>query len=161
MTNKMLTQNAELTNIPCLLLPLLGTTLVVPNVTVAEMAPMAPVQEVAGTPEWFVGFYHWRNQKVPLLSYEVLNGGTRYPLNPLGRIAVLNNTGLHPNLPFIAVATQGIPRMARIGEEDVVEQEGIERAQFDLMRVKVGVEELVIPDITALEAQCLQVVDAS
>lgn len=161
MTDNLPAQGSDVTNIPCLLLPLLGITLVVPNVTVAEMAPMAPVQEVAGTPDWFVGFYHWRNQRVPLLSYEVLNGGTRYPLNPLGRIAVLNNTGVHPNLPFIAIATQGIPRMARIGEADVVEQEGVEKAQYDLMRVSVGVEDLVIPDITALEACCLQVVDAS
>lgn len=82
MSDKLLSNGNQVTNVSCLLLPLLGTTLVVPNVTVAEMAPMTPVQEVAGTPDWFVGFYHWRNQKVPLLSYEVLNGGARYPLNP-------------------------------------------------------------------------------
>lgn len=158
MSDKLLSNGSQVTNVPCLLLPLLGTTLVVPNVTVAEMAPMTPVQEVAGTPDWFVGFYHWRNQKVPLLSYEVLNGGARYPLNPLGRIAVLNNTGVNPNLPFIAVATQGIPRMARIGEEDIAENDEIARGSFDLMRVKVGVEELVIPDIAALEASCLEVI---
>lgn len=70
----------------------------------------------------------------------------------------MNNTGVNPNLPFIAVATQGIPRMARIGEEDIAENEEIARGSFDLMRVKVGVEELVIPDIAALEASCLEVI---
>ncbi|MBX2858948.1 MAG: chemotaxis protein CheW [Cellvibrionaceae bacterium] len=143
--------------IACLLLPLVDLTLLIPTVTVAEMAPMRPVQSVEGFPDWLVGFYDWRQIKVPVISYESINGSTRHPLNPDGRMAVLNNTGVDKNLPYIAIPTQGIPRMARVTEPDINEHLNRNKRSFDLMSVKIGAEELAIPDIAALEHAYLEV----
>lgn len=139
------------TEIPCMLLPVVGYTLLLPNTSVAEMSVVQPLQPVDNAPEWLLGMYAWRGICVPVISIEAINGGTKPPLNPKGRIAVLNNTGVSDQVKFIAIHTQGIPRMSRVAESDIEEQPEIERRPYDLMAVKVGVEEFYIPDISAIE----------
>ncbi len=138
-------------DIPCLLIPLINQTLLVPTVTVAEMAPVQPITKVEGAPDWLYGMYRWRELEIPLIAYEVLNGGEPLPLNTSGRIAVFNNTGVNDGLHFIAIAAQGIPRMARVSESDINEDPDQARGPVDLMAVKVGMEELIIPNVSALE----------
>lgn len=138
--------------VPCMLLPMDQTYLLVPTVSVAEMAPVRPLQEVKDKPDWLMGFYTWRNCKVPVIAYEVLNGtADEQNLNPEGRIAVLNNTGVSEEVAFIAIHTQGIPRMARVGADDIVENNEAPQNPFDLMPVKIGLDSYIIPDISALE----------
>lgn len=151
MSENSVAQFSEQGEIPCLLVPMMGCTLLIPTVTIAEMAPMQPAESVQDTPDWFIGLYHWRNQAIPLLSYEVLNGDAYSPLNPAGRVAVMNNTGVDERLPFVAIPTQGIPRMAKVGKDDITEDKNASKKPFDLMAVRVGMEELVIPDVAALE----------
>lgn len=151
MSDNSIAQFSEQGEIPCLLIPMMGATLLIPTMTIAEMAPMQPAESVPDTPDWFIGLYHWRNQAVPLLSYEVLNGRSYSPLNPQGRVAVLNNTGIDERLPFVALPTQGIPRMAKVGKDDITENTDVPKKSFDLMAVRVGMEELSIPDVAALE----------
>jgi len=142
--------------IPCLLVPLLDSTLLLPTVTVAEMAAMRPVGSIPNAPRWLLGFYEWRNTKVPVVAFEGVNGGPVTPLNPQGRMAVLNNTGVDDRLPFIAVPTQGIPRMVRVHQDEIEENSDKPKRPYDKMQVKVGLEEFVIPDIHALELACLE-----
>lgn len=149
-----LTQEAE---IPCMLLSLVGQTLLVPNVSVAEMAPVRPLVSSPDTPDWMLGFYEWRELQVPVVSYELLSGMGTSGLNPNGRLAVLNNTGVSELLPFIAIPTQSIPRIVRVSQDDIVEDEKAKRKPFDLMTVIVGVETLVIPDISAMESAYLNI----
>ena len=137
--------------IPCMLVPMGDYFLLLPTVTVAEMAPVNPLHEIAETPDWFLGFYDWRNLKVPVLSLDILNGGSKQDINDRGRIAVLNNTGVNNSIPFIALHTQGIPRMARIGPKDIEENTEEAKKPFDLMAVTVGMEPFVIPDVSAME----------
>ena len=151
MSEIQLAEASQTEDIPCLLLPLIDINLLVPNVTVAEMAPMIHIDEVDDSPQWLVGIYSWRDIKVPILSYEVLNGSENVLLSSEGRIAVLNNTGIDESLPFIAIPTQGIPRMARVNEHDIEVNAEVEKKPYDLMRVKLGLEEFVIPDVSALE----------
>jgi chemosensory pili system protein ChpC len=138
-------------HIPSLLIPLLGSTLLLPTVSVAEMAAYQQPLPVANAPHWLLGTFVWRQQQIPLLSFEGLNG------NPLGvaqirsRVAVLNHTGVSDQLPFIGILTQGIPRLTHVIGESVREDTGQERQAFDLLRVQVDGEPAVIPDICALE----------
>lgn len=151
MTDTQIAQLSQADEIPCLLVPVASRTLLLPTVTVAEMAPMVAFTEISDTPAWLLGSYPWRNQWVPLLNYELLNGEAKAGVNPQGRVAVLNNTGVSEALPFIAIVTEGIPRMSRVGTSDIVEDAEAQKRPFDLMHVKVGMEELVIPDVAALE----------
>src|SRR5690606_17619224 len=97
-------------SIPCMMIPIKGQTLVVPKVSIAEMAQVAPIFPDNSGPDWFLGYYSWRDGRVPLVSFEKLNGESVAGINPNGQIAVLNNTGVREDVPFIAIPTQGIPR---------------------------------------------------
>ncbi|MFL0811381.1 MAG: chemotaxis protein CheW [Agarilytica sp.] len=138
------------TEIPCMLLPMVEHTIILPNTSVAEMCAVTGLEAIENAPEWLMGNYNWRGTQVPVVSIEGVNGG-EVIFNRGGRIAVLNNTGQNPSLPFIAIHTQGIPRMSRVGEDDITQDEGAPHRHFDVMAVKVGMEEFFLPDVAALE----------
>lgn len=134
----------------CTMIPIKAQTLLVPTNSVAEMAMVAPIFPDNSGPDWFLGFYSWRNGRVPLLSYEKLNGGSVAGINPNGRIAVFNSTGIAEDVPFIAIPTQGISKTIDVRQEDIL---GYNHASalYELFHVRVGVEELVIPDLAGLQ----------
>jgi len=136
--------------IPCLMLPLAGRTLLVPTVSIAEMVSYSAPQAVDQAPDWLLGMVEWRNLQVPVLSFEVLNGEANPGTAQRSRLAVFNNTGVSDELPFIALPTQAIPKLIRVSGQDIsVSDEG--NQPFDRMRVDVEDETLTIPDISSLE----------
>lgn len=136
--------------ITCMLIPIKAQTLLVPQVTVAEMAMVAPIFPDNSGPDWFLGFYSWRNGRVPLLSFEKLNGESVAGINPNGRIAVLNHTGVSEDVPFLAIPTQGIPKIVNVRKEDILNASPGKRA-FESLHVQLGVEDFVLPDVAGLE----------
>lgn len=159
MSNTSLAKMAKNAEIPCMLLPMTGHTLLMPTTSVAEMSSVGPLEAIENAPPWLLGLYLWRGVKVPVVSEEGLNGEPVPRVNKHGRIAVLNNTGVDQRVPFIAIHTQSIPRMARVADDDITENEMSERRPFDIMAVKVGMEEFFLPDITAIEMAYAKILD--
>lgn len=141
----------KIQEVASLLIPLQGQSILLPNVTVAEIIPVAQVQPVANAPAWYLGNFQWRELTVPLLSLEALNGDALPQIHSRARFAVLNTTGLHADLAFIALLTQGLPRLARVSEDEISEREDAENRAYDLMHVSWAGEYTLIPDITAIE----------
>ena len=139
------------TEIPCMLLPMVNHSLILPTTTIAEMSPMLPLEDLPDLPDWVVGLYNWRNMKIPVISIESINSGGKPPINPQGRIAVLNSTGTLDGLPFIGIHTQGIPRMTRVSENDIQDNPNLPKREYDALSVKVGMEEFYLPDVAKLE----------
>lgn len=138
-------------DVASLLIPLEGRLLLAPNVSVAEIVPLGPIEPVAEAPDWFLGYYNWRDLQVPLLSFEVLNGEPRPDIGARARIAVFNGTGVSEDLPFLALLAQGLPRLARVSAEELQQREGIESKAFDLMPVSWAGEQAVIPNVPLIE----------
>lgn len=136
--------------IECMMIPIKAQTLIVPTITVAEMAMVAPIFPDNSGPDWFLGYYSWRNGRVPLVSFEKLNGESVAGINPNGRIAVFNSTGVDEDVPFIAIPTQGIPRTVTVSQQDILGYNAATHI-YEVMHIRVGVEEVVIPDISGLE----------
>lgn len=134
-----------------LLIPIQGRLLLAPNVTVAEIVPVSQVVPVEDAPAWYLGNCSWREQTIPLLSFEVLNGEDKPGVASRSRFAVLNTTGVNESLPFIAILTQGLPRLARVTEEEITEREDSDNKPFELMHVSWAGEEAVIPNVEAME----------
>lgn len=147
--------------VPSLMIPLAGRTLLAPTVSVAEMVPYTIVESIDNAPDWLLGFFEWRNVKVPLLSFEVLSGEAKAELQPKSRIAVFNNTGVSESVPFIALPTQGIPKLVRVSAEDISVTEGRSCLRFERMHVTLSGDELLIPDVSALEQVYLDWQNAS
>lgn len=134
-----------------LLIPIQGRLLLAPNVTVAEIVPVSQVLPVENAPAWYLGNCSWREQTIPLLSFEVMNGEDKPGVASRSRFAVLNTTGVNDSLPFIAILTQGLPRLARVTEEEITEREDADNKPFELMHVSWAGEEAVIPHVEAIE----------
>lgn len=141
----------KIQEVASLLIPLQGRLLLAPNVTVAEIVPVSQVIPVADAPAWYLGNCNWREQTIPLFSFEVMNGEEKPGVASRSRFAVLNTTGAHESLPFIAILTQGLPRLARVTEEEISEREDSDNKPFELMHVSWAGEEAVIPNVEAME----------
>jgi len=140
-----------LETLPCLLLPMADRNLLLPTVSVAEMIPYNLPSRGARGPDWYLGEVYWRKTQVPLLSYEVINGGNYPGIAPRSRIGILNTTGVNDDLPFIGILTQGIPRLAQVENSLLREIDAESKLPYDLMRVGIAAEEATIPNLEALE----------
>lgn len=144
-------QSGQVSEVSSLLIPLVGRHLLVPAVTVAEMVPFRNPERDPESPDWYLGDIMWREQRVPLITLEVLSGEAMPAYDSHCRIAVLNNAGVDDSLPFLGLATQGIPRLSRVKADEVHELENAQLRRFELMHVSHAGEDLVIPDVVALE----------
>lgn len=147
-------ESKRVQEIASLLIPLRDRLILLPNVSVAEIAPISEVTPQENAPHWYLGDFIWREERVPLLSFEVLNGEPKDGVHQRTRFAVLNSTGLSDDLPFFAIVTQGIPRLARVNEEEIRERDG-DKKPFELMYVSWAGEDAVIPDIGRMEQALL------
>ncbi|MCB1616909.1 MAG: chemotaxis protein CheW [Pseudomonadales bacterium] len=142
----------ELNDIASLLLPVVGQYLLLPGVSVAEIVGFLPPEDRgANAPDWFLGYVEWRKLKVPVISFEVMNGQPLPEAHENNRIAVLNNTGQSKSLPFFAIVTQATPRLMRISESEIDEINSAQLNKFENMRVRVQEEEATIPAFVEME----------
>ena len=128
-------EQKKIQEVASLLIPLQGQSILLPNVTVAEIISSSPIQAIENAPNWYFGNFQWRELTVPLLSLEALNGEATPSIHSRARFAVLNTTGLHNDLPFIAILTQGLPRLARVNEDEISAREDALNRRYDLMHV--------------------------
>lgn len=143
--------------ISSLFIPVSHKNLLLPNAAVAEIIDYVPPEPVAGTPDWFLGYALWRGVRLPVISYDLANGETQGPISPRARIAVINSIGEHHKaLPFFALVSQGIPRLVKVQEEEITEQDET-GGPADRMRVRVSGEDACIPDLEYLEKLLVQV----
>ncbi|AMX01353.1 chemotaxis protein CheW [Microbulbifer thermotolerans] len=138
-----------------LLLPLADGQLLVPVDTLSEVIAMQTPVAAYDAPAWYLGELNWREQRLPLLSFEVMRGGPLAAVSESGRIAVLNSGNPGGDLPFLALVLAGTPRLVRVTPEELARRDQ-PCHQGELMHVALSGEEAVIPDLTGLERACLQ-----
>lgn len=141
----------------CVMIPMSGRQLLLPNVTIAEVVDYASTDAGTNSPEWLVGYLDWRGLNLPVISYDSANGGTlTVPGDNRGRIVVLNTIGEHhQEVPFVALVTQGIPSQARLAEDQIRKLDG-EAGPADLMQVEVDGENAWIPNLEYIESLARQ-----
>lgn len=150
-----LTDAPEVREVASLLIPLNGQTLLVPNVSVAEIVPVGQIDPVPDAPDWYLGDYHWRDLTIPLASFECINGLDRPDPGNSIRVAVFNTTGVSEHIHFVALVAQGLPRLARVTPEELQVRDAAPANPYELMQVNWAGEDAVIPDVPALEQRVL------
>ena len=143
----------RVTDLTTMLLPVMGKSLLLPGVSVAEIVHYSYPARPDDAPPWYYGTIAWRKLDVPLVSFELLNGQPLATGSSSQHIAVLNNTGVSEAIPFIAIVIQGIPRLVRANEKAIGDAEGIALAPAEMAAVMLaGWEDPVfIPDVAVLE----------
>lgn len=140
-------QQALPTEVPSLMVPLVGRPLLVPNLAVAEIVPFEAPVFAAGKPSWFLGHMPWRGVNIPVISVTRLRGEDE-EIPPDARIAVFNGVG--GTLPFYGVITHGIPRLVRVRAQDIESTDGMYTPMDDAF-VAVGGELAIIPNLLQIE----------
>jgi len=141
-----------------LYLPVVNKFLLVPNVSVAEIIDFQQPDNTVDSPEWCLGYIHWRGLTLPVISFEIANEEPAETINALSRLAIINTIGQHhEQLPFFALITQGIPRQIKV-ESRAIEEIPLENAgRAELMSVSILGDEAVIPNIDYLEELAVQI----
>ena len=135
-------------NLMTLLMPLADRTLLLPQVSMAELISYHPSRRTQNGPDWYLGQVEWRDLRLPLLSFEAASGSST-ALHDRCRVAVINTLGGREHVKFIALLLQGIPRSIRI--EQNLERADVPLASLELSAAKVGADVVKIPDLVALE----------
>ncbi|WP_341939207.1 chemotaxis protein CheW [Marinimicrobium sp. C2-29] len=150
------TETADVREVSSLLIPVRDQLLLVPNVSVAEIVPIGEIETVPGAPDWYLGDYRWRDLTIPLASFETLNGSSRPVPGEDARVAVFNTTGVSDHIHFLALLVQGLPRLARVTQEELQVRDDQEVGPCELMHVSWAGEDAVIPDVPGIEQRVLE-----
>ena len=140
--------------IRCVLVPVGNLRLLLPNATVAEVITLATPEPIAGAPEWLLGRIAWRGWRVPLVSFTKLSGTAESDTDLSVRVAVLKALGGNAELPFVAVLTQGFPRLTTLNAELIIPtHDGTPLPPGVKAEVLVRDDVAVIPDLEGIEAE--------
>jgi len=141
-----------------LLIPVGGDPLLLPNAAVAEISAYKPAQVVDEAPEWLSGIFEWRGIRIPLVVFErMCEEPDEVPTN-FERIAVFNSLNGNDRLPFFAIATQGIPRLAQVNASILTATPSDVAVQGPVREsVLLNGEPARIPDLDEMEKSLLDI----
>lgn len=140
--------------IRCVLVPVGQLRLLLPNATVAEVITLPTPEPVEDAPEWLLGRIAWRGWRVPLVSFTKLAGAPEGDAELAMRVAVLKALGGNPKLPFVAVVTQGFPRLTTLNAELIIPtHDGTPLPPGVRAQVLVRDDMALIPDLEGIEQQ--------
>jgi len=142
-------------NLPVMLLPLNTDAMLVPDVMVVEVCVAKEVQIEDDSPEWFVGYQSWRGYKVPVISFEALNGAMRVDPSQISRIAIIKSTVEHGYLPYYGLVISGAPVCYEVGGNTVLVEEGRPRGRAEALSVSLEGKTAGIPNTEWIESHLL------
>jgi chemotaxis signal transduction protein len=135
----------------CLVLPIRGTGIVVPNTAVAEVITQQVVTRREDTPDWFLGTGAWRGREIPLIAFDRMCGLRDDAPPAAGRYVVLfalDNTAVPA---YYGVRIEALPRSETVNDErfEARERESVD-PEFIAARGRIGDRDCVIPDLDAV-----------
>ena len=122
--------------------------LILPNVAVAELIDYQASAFDLDTPPWYLGRVMWRERQIPLLSFESACG-QKIVIGERARIVILNALGGLPELKFIALLVQGIPRSYKLDSQ--LSYVDVPLCALEQAAVQVGDQVAKVPDLLGLE----------
>lgn len=148
--------------IRCVVMPVGQLRLLLPNATVAEVITLPSTDPVDDAPAWLLGRFAWRGWRVPLVSFARLAGTGKGDPGLVARVAVLKAPGGNPDLPFIAVVTEGFPRLTTLNAELIIPtHDGKPLPAGVRAQVLVRDDVAVIPDLEAIEWELAGLLEAA
>ena len=146
--------------IRCVLVPVGNLRLLLPNATVSEVISYSTPQPVKHAPAWLLGRIAWRGWRVPLVSFTHLTGSDAGDSDSSVRVAVLKALGGNSKLPFIAILTQGFPRLTTLNAELIIPtHDGSPLPPGVRAQVLVRDDVAMIPDLEWMEGELLELLD--
>lgn len=107
-------------SVRCMLLPLTSLNLLIPNSAVAEIIGYSTPRRLPDSSDWFGGIVLWRGVYIPVVAVEQMCGVAAPQVGPRTRIAIIYNPEKDPELPYLGIHMQDIPR-AYLAEAESME----------------------------------------
>ena len=135
-----------------MLLPLRSLNLLIPNSAVAEIIGYSTPRALPDTSDWFPGVVLWRGVYIPVVAVEQMCGVDVAQVGPRARIAIIYNPEKDPELPYLGIHIQDIPR-AYLAEAETM-LSGSDEDLNPYLQSRVDDEQLarVIPDLDRIIA---------
>lgn len=140
------------------LMALDGDTLLLPNSAVVEVISREAVRPAEDVPPWMLGNYEINGRRVPVVSFEALNGGQRPQDARRSRVVILHSFGKHLEAHALGVLTQGYPHLVTLNRNAVraAELRSTDRDDLVLSRVRIASQDAAIPDLETIESDLLR-----
>lgn len=142
-------------NLPVMLLPLNTDAMLVPDIMVMEICAAGSMQLAVDAPDWFVGYRQWRGYKVPVISFEALNGAMPVDPSRLSKLAIIKSTVEHDYLPYYALVISDTPAVFEISGDSVMLEEGRPRGRAEVQSVALEGRTAGIPNTEWIESHLL------
>ncbi|MBT4838074.1 MAG: hypothetical protein HON94_12080 [Methylococcales bacterium] len=124
-----------------------------PNAAVAEIIRYEEPMDIPQSPAWLAGVLMWRQQALPVISYEYMNNDKQTILGFKSRLSVCYCfSGDSSKIQFFALIAKTTPTLLLASEENIEStknQENLDKTAH--CRVVVAGEEAIIPDLLELE----------
>ena len=146
-----LAQN-ESNELACVMIPLVTTQLLLPNVSVAEIIPWRRLKTWDDAPSWCAGLLGWRGEAVPVLDFDALSSAGGQDAGRGRCLLVMNRARSSVGRPFYALAAAGLPRLVHLRAEDM-ESHSVQLGPTEVASVRVGTELAVVPNLSFIEEQ--------
>ncbi len=143
------------------LVPSTDVKILFPNTLVAEVIGYEEPLAIENSPEWLLGKVNWRGWNIPLVSYAGMVHGDAEPVGPHTRIAVIKGIHHTDELPYLAIITNGVPRLQTITQGDLQAHEIKEDYPGMAFRVTIHDELADIPDMETIENRVLDALKAT
>jgi chemosensory pili system protein ChpC len=138
------------TEIRSVLVPVTGEEMLLPNATVAEMVGFTDPDPIPEAVDWVLGTILWHGWQVPVISFSRLIETTEQEDLKGARICILKTLIDTDRMPYMAVVTQGHPRLVTV-TADIFEEVETESNPIAVAgRVEVDGREAIIPDLDRL-----------
>jgi chemosensory pili system protein ChpC len=144
-------------------MPNRGFRLILPNTSVAEIVTwQQPQPQHTTNSDWLLGFFEWREQRLPLLSIHIADQIPAEGQQTFSKIAVLNTVSENLGFTYYGIALCGIPKLVRVDREEisicnVQPDPSIIPAALTLRapgtKVTLDGEEAWVPDLDYIEQQ--------
>ena len=134
------------------LIQLVGSRLLLPNATIAEVMSYAPPEPVADAPDWLLGRIRWRGWQLPLIAFARLAGLAEEKGGLGSKVVVLKALGGDAKAPYFALLTQGFPRLVTVSRDGlIIDADGGELPPGVQARVTLNQDDAFVPDLPVVE----------
>lgn len=138
-----------------MLLKLSSVNLLVPDIMVEEICWPASVQAVKNAPDWFLGFFNWENFRLPLISFEKMNGQNDRDFSAGTSVAIINGSVNHHHLPYYGLIVGEENRLVPLKKKSIAPDFGKPIIRAEACWTIVENESAVIPKVDWLEEHLL------
>jgi chemosensory pili system protein ChpC len=134
--------------------------ILLPGSTVAEVVGYIEPRPIAGAPGWLLGEVGWNDWSVPVVSFAMLAGKLETEAaTEANRILVIKSLSASSSAPYVGILISGVPRMLQVSNEAINKPRRLKGFPCVFREVSVADEDVLIPDLEALNDMLLEALE--